>query len=225
MAKSKSSKKSKSKSRLTRRRAQSQLATLARPRPRRRSDETDDDEVRERIRRARYPPGVIDSWLSRVKPLDSDPTSRATQGEGEAEVLCTVYLEYKEHPETHKGFDDGGVYTLYLRLATPPPETPAPASPTSDHATLHGNANATPHENANATEQTAQMVLATYDGWDTCMDAPRWTHLHPKSKSTSNSNSKLVFWESREKVAEVLGFVAGEREQALVRQVATMSLR
>lgn len=37
------------------------------------------------------------------------------------------------------------------------------------------------------------------------MDAPRWTTLDP--------NSKLVFWESREEVAEVLGRVAGEQEQ------------
>lgn len=49
------------------------------------------------------------------------------------------------------------------------------------------------------------MTLATYDGWNTCIDAPRWTTLDP--------NSKLVFWESREEVAEVLGRVAGEQEQ------------
>ncbi len=86
----------KSKSRLTRRRAQSQLSVLARPRTRRRSDDTDDDdEVRERIRRARYPPGVIDSWLSRVQLVDSGVNSCATPHK-EGEVLCTVYLEYKE---------------------------------------------------------------------------------------------------------------------------------
>lgn len=88
------------------------------------------------------------------------------------------------------------MYTLYLRLATPGLIGPSAfKSPTSSSSSDY------------ATTQTTQIVLATYDGWNTCMDAPRWTTL------ASNSNSKIVFWESREKVAEVLGFVAGEQEQ------------
>lgn len=100
------------------------------------------------------------------------------------------------------------MYTLYLRLATPPSASTSP-SPTSDHATSHATLTIPKH--LTDTDAPVTITLATYDGWNTCMDAPRWTTLAPNSNP--NSNSKLVFWESREKVGEVLEFVAGEREQ------------
>ncbi|KAI0695292.1 hypothetical protein BC835DRAFT_1414920 [Cytidiella melzeri] len=177
---------------IRRTRAQSQLVSC----PRR----IDDSDRREKIRRAKYPSGAIDCWLCAKSPDTVDPDTRLA----EEEVLCTVHLEYTPNPDTDPNFDNGGVYTLYLGVATSGDATTPPPCRTN---------------NPGVSQMHPRIVLGKYEGWKEFIEAPDWTKRKP--------GRELVFRESRTDLAVVLSRVASEEvnDKLLIRRLESIQLK